>query len=235
MKKDNKIKFINKSRKNHGDKYDYSLVNYKNNKTKVQIIYPEHGVFHIRPDMHIGSKQGCRKCHDDKLRLDKKTFIKRARNIHRNRYDYFLLNYKNNRTKIKINCPKHGEFEKNIQNHLNGSGCPKCKNKSIGEEKIEKYLNENNILYQYNYRFENCKNKLPLPFDFYLKEKNICIEFDGIQHFKSSKLFGGEEKLQKRKENDKIKNEFCKKNSIKLLRINYKQIKYINKILKNNI
>jgi very-short-patch-repair endonuclease len=71
------------------------------------------------------------------------------------------------------------------------------------------------------YKFNDCRNILPLPFDFYLKNLNLLIEYDGRQHFEAVDLFGGEEGLKKRKINDNIKNEYCKKNRISLLRISY--------------
>lgn len=72
-----------------------------------------------------------------------------------------------------------------------------------------------------------------LPFDFYIPEKNMCIEFNGIQHYEPSIFFGGEESYKKRKNNDKIKQKFCKKNKIILKIINYKDNieKKLNKIL----
>ena len=71
--------------------------------------------------------------------------------------------------------------------------------------------------------FEGCKYKYVLPFDFYLTELNICIEYDGIQHFLPIEIWGGEETLIEQQKKDKIKNQFCKDNKIKLIRINYKQ------------
>ena len=80
-------------------------------------------------------------------------------------------------------------------------------------------------------KFNNCRNKLPLPFDFYLPNYNICIEFDGIQHFKSNFYWGGDKQFLKTSENDKIKNNFCKRNNIKLERISYKKFNQIEKII----
>lgn len=68
---------------------------------------------------------------------------------------------------------------------------------------------------------KNVEAKLPLPFDFYLPELNICIEYDGEQHFKENRHFGGKEYLEKTKYHDQIKNEYCKNNNIKLIRIKY--------------
>ena len=70
-----------------------------------------------------------------------------------------------------------------------------------------------------------------MPFDFYLPAYNLCIEFDGEQHFKSIKHFGGEKRLSIQKIKDNIKTEYCKNNNIKLLRIPYYDFNNIEKIL----
>ena len=107
-------------------------------------------------------------------------------------------------------------------NILTRGNCPKC-NSSIGEYKICKYLTERNINYILQYRFDDCKNKRLLPFDFYLPDYNVCIEFDGIQHFKPVEYFGGVESLQMTQLNDSIKTKYCKDKNIELLRIKYDQ------------
>jgi len=127
------------------------------------------------------------------------------------------------KTKIKIICPFHGVFEQTPKNHIKGQNCPNCPKKiiSIGEKKISEILRKNNIKYNNQHTFENCRDKRKLPFDFYLPYYNMCIEFDGRQHFESVINFGGEEQLKKTQQNDKIKNKYCKENNIKLLRIKY--------------
>ena len=107
-------------------------------------------------------------------------------------------------------------------NHLNNQGCPICK-ESKGEKEIRNYLKNNNIVFESQKKFNNCRNKNPLPFDFYLPLLNICIEYDGIQHYKSNTFFGGEKGLKQRQINDKIKTQYCKDNDIRLLRIKYNQ------------
>ncbi|MDR1019002.1 MAG: DUF723 domain-containing protein [Lachnospiraceae bacterium] len=104
-----KNEFIYRCLKVHGYKYDYSKVNYIDNRTKVQIICPIHGLFFQRPNNHISQKNGCPKC---KGGIEKTTeeFINKAVSIHKNKYDYSEVKYKNSRTKIKIICPEHGIF-----------------------------------------------------------------------------------------------------------------------------
>ena len=115
--------FIEKARKVHGDKYDYSKVNYINNHTKVCIICSVHGEFWQTPDRHL-SGQGCPRCF--KHVYDVKSFITEAQKIHGDTYDYSKVNYVKSKTKVCIVCPVHGEFWQTPYNHLNGQGCPKC-------------------------------------------------------------------------------------------------------------
>ena len=103
---------------------------------------------------------------------------------------------------------------------MNGAGCPKCMS-SKGEKEIYNFLTNNNILFIQQKRFIDCRNILPLPFDFYLSVYNLCIEFDGQQHFKEVKIFGGKEKFKQTQKHDKIKNDYCSKNNINILRIAY--------------
>ena len=123
---------------------------------------------------------------------------------------------------MKIICPIHGVFEQTPNSHLRGSGCPICKT-SKGELEIQRILYNKNIKYITQYTFDNCKNKRKLPFDFYLPDYNMCIEFDGKQHYETIKYWGGEETLIKTKNNDKIKTNYCKNNNIKLIRIKYNE------------
>lgn len=109
-------------------------------------------------------------------------------------------------------------------------GCPIC-NESKGEKVIRSYLENNRIEFIQEHRFSNCRHKLPLPFDFYIPDYNLCIEFDGRQHFESFDHFGGENELKITQKRDKIKNDYCKDNGINLLRIPYWELDNIEKIL----
>jgi very-short-patch-repair endonuclease len=130
---------------------------------------------------------------------------------------------------VKIICPIHGIFEQKPCNHSAGNGCHKCSNTySQYEEKIEKWLIKNNIKYIREYKFNNCKNKYKLPFDFFLEEKNICIEFDGIYHYKP---LHGEKELKDCIKRDSIKTKFCLDNGIILVRIPYWKKENIESIL----
>lgn len=131
--------------------------------------------------------------------------------------------YVNQDTKIKYVCKVCGHQGESLPNNLlRGGGCPEC-NMSNGEKRVLKYLNDNSIIFDEQYTFKDCRNILPLPFDFYLPDYNACIEYDGEQHFHPVKFFGGEEAFNQLKRNDSIKNQYCKDHNINLCRIKYNQ------------
>ena len=132
MKK-NGIKFIEECKLKYNNKYDYSLVEYKGNAIDVKIICPIHGEFKQTPKNHKNHE--CDKCGtlkmSDKKRTSLKNFIERANKAHNNKYTYENVVYVNNKTKIMITCPIHGDFPKIPKNHLGDktkspSGCGKC-------------------------------------------------------------------------------------------------------------
>ena len=271
-----KEQFIKESNEVHGiGTYDYSLVDYKNNKVKVKIICKEHGIFEKIPKDHIQNKRGCtkclkinkkkdrkftfeeyvniankkhnfkytyveynyktdglikvkcdkheqyvinyknhlkyqcQKCYFEKIgtfnRKSKDMFIKEANKIHEEgRYDYSLSNYKNGTTPIIIICNIcNNKFKQIPKNHIKGAKCTFC-NESNGEKAIEEYFLKENINYKKQYFFNDCRNKNPLRFDFYLPDYNLCIEFDGIQHYDESSIFWSETAQR----NDLIKNNY---------------------------
>lgn len=104
---------------------------------------------------------------------------------------------------------------------------------SYGEYVVEKNLKESNIFYIKEHIFDTCKNINPLPFDFYLPNENMCIEFDGELHFKPIDIFGGDETFERIKSHDLIKTNWCLNNKVKLIRISYKQTKEIKNIILN--
>lgn len=116
--------FIARAKEIHGDKYDYSEVEYVNYKTKVKIICPIHGEFWQTPREHLNGN-GCQKC-SGVQRMNTDLFIQRAIEVHGDTYDYSKVKYTNNRTKVCIICPVHGEFWQSPDSHLLGCGCPKC-------------------------------------------------------------------------------------------------------------
>jgi len=129
--------FIVKAEAKHGDTYDYSKVDYKNNETKVIIICRKHGEFLQSPAAHLVGG-GCSLCGDERVskihRSNTKEFIAKAKAIHGDKYDYTKVDYMNNYTKVIIICSLHGEFEQVPQYHLDGCGCPDCKGLRISEK-----------------------------------------------------------------------------------------------------
>jgi Family of unknown function (DUF5889)/Protein of unknown function (DUF723) len=216
-------KFISTYELIYGDKYDYSRVSYRRSDEKIELICKKHGNFFIRASHHIEGK-GCKKCsYESVSEKNKQTiddFINVSKRIHGNFYDYSLVNYINNKIKVKIICPTHGCFEQTPHSHKMGYGCPEC-NITIGERKVSVALQNLQIRYDFQKTFDDCVYDQKLKFDFYLPDYSICIEFDGIQHFESIEYFGGVDEFTKRKERDIVKNKYCEKNNIHLLRIPY--------------
>ena len=130
--------FIEKARAVHGDKYDYSQVEYVGNKKKVIITCPDHGEFEQSPDKHLMGR-GCVECAGLR-RSTTSEFIKKAKIAHGDRYDYSKVTYVNNHTKVKIICHEHGVFEQKPNGHLGGKGCLDCSGskKSTTGEFIQK-------------------------------------------------------------------------------------------------
>lgn len=151
--------FINRVNVIHGDRYDYSKVEYTNAKMKVCIICKTHGEFWQTPCGHSGG-QGCPKCANIKNRNKQKSttedFIKKAKLVHGDKYDYSKTIYVRSIEKVKIICPVHGEFEQTAAGHL-CSGCIKCsydernlKNRYTQEEIIEKFKSIHGDKYNYD-------------------------------------------------------------------------------------
>ena len=200
----------------HGDKYDYSKVNYKGNKVKVEIICEKHGPFYQTPNNHMKG-QDCKDC----TKITTEEFIKRSIDIHKNKYNYDLVDYINMNIKVKIFCSKHGVYEQKPHSHLYGVGCPTCQ-ESKGEREIRNELDRLGIDYIYQHSFKNCFFKNKLKFDFYIPKLNTCVEYDGEQHFKPIEFYGGISNFIKQKERDLVKERYCSDYNIKLIRISYK-------------
>ena len=154
-------KIIEKFKSIHGDKYDYSKVDFVKTTTKVCIICPEHGEFWQEPHAHLKG-QGCPKCGVDKRSKSKTTtnenFIKKAKEIHGDKYDYSKTNYINNKTKIVIICPIHGEIEITPNAHISEKrGCPKCGNTLKGANfkmSIERFIEKAQKIHGNSYSYE---------------------------------------------------------------------------------
>jgi len=116
--------FIKKSRLVHGNLYDYSLTDYIDTRTKVKIFCKDHGLFEQVANSHLSGK-GCPKCSPVSL-SNTSDFIRKARLVHGDKYDYSSVNYEYARRKVLITCKTHGTFLQNASSHLTGVGCPSC-------------------------------------------------------------------------------------------------------------
>jgi very-short-patch-repair endonuclease len=233
--------FIEKSKAIHADLYDYSNCTYINKRIKVNISCRLHGLFSIWAMNHLNGS-GCLLCKRENKRTPQNEFIKQVNIIHNFKYDYSKVIYKNNRTKIVIICPEHGEFQQTPDSHLTQkSGCPKCQ-ESKGEKAVRIWLRDNNFKFEeqktYIDLYHKDKSKL-LRFDFYLPDYNLLIEFDGTQHYCPSYPKNNKEKaitlFETVKQRDEIKNQYCINNKIKLLRIPYWKIKSVDKVLEREL
>lgn len=127
------VEWIILARGVHGDKYDYSKVNYKDQYTDVEVICPEHDSFWIQPKRHIASnpsKRGeCPICKPGRRVINTSVFIEDAMEFHGDKYDYSKVEYKNNHTKCEIICPEpgHGSFHLSYRSHIKSrTGCGIC-------------------------------------------------------------------------------------------------------------
>lgn len=118
--------FITKAKSVHGDTYDYSKVNYIQNKRSVTIVCKIHGEFQQIPHMHTQGS-GCVKCRDESLTDTTETFILKAREVHGTTYSYDNVSYSKSWNKVLITCPNCGDFEQTPNNHLSGKGCRTCR------------------------------------------------------------------------------------------------------------
>lgn len=131
---DTRDSFISKARKAHGEKYDYSFVEYKGSDIPVRIICPIHGEFCQTPHTHVGGK-GCPICgrikSDENRKKGLQYFLDQAHAVHGDKYDYSKVDLKTRKEKVCIICQIHGEFWQEPYNHtVQGQGCPQCARES---------------------------------------------------------------------------------------------------------
>lgn len=153
--------FIAKAKEKHGNKYDYSKVNYINAHTKVCIICPEHGEFYQSPDAHLRG-QGCPICGAITRSLKNKKsfeyFLSKSKEVHGNKYLYDESSFVGMCSKVRIICPEHGEFWQLPSNHMKGCGCPLCGQKSSADTKRsskEEFVFKSNIIHYHKYDYSN--------------------------------------------------------------------------------
>jgi len=181
---------------------------------------------------HIQGKD-CKDCSNAHKPLEYRlnSAINKSKSTHNNKYDYSRVHedFKDQTSKVLIGCPEHGFFKQKMNNHTQGKGCPVC-----SYSHMERVMANN--LIKHGMKFEpqktfsglfGCGGGL-LMFDFYLPEHNTIIECDGIQHHKHVEwMVGNISNFHKLQEHDKRKNEYCKDNGIKLIRLTVKDFKNI--------
>ena len=216
------------------EKEGYTVVgDYYNARTPIKYICPNGHKNECSYDNWMKGNR-CPECHKNIWNIEKarKYFIK---------YGYELLEkeYINSNTLMKVKCPKGHITHKTMTNFYVGHRCNLCNNHK-SEKVIGDILNGLNIEFEREYRFKECKDVKPLPFDYYISSLNVCIEYDGEQHFKPIDFTGqGEEVAIKRfksqQKRDEIKTKFCKDNDIKLIRIPYWKFDDAENIIKQNL
>lgn len=222
-----------------GYKFDFSLAQFNGRKTDVEIICKKCGShFWKSPEKLLEAVRHrknheplCPYCESPVSNWNTESFIEWMKSIWGDKYDYSKVVYINAKTKIELICPEHGSFLKipnDIICHKHQENiCPRC-NISEGEIKTEIFLKDNNIKYKPQKVFKDLriinpaiKVPHPLKFDFYLKEYNLCIEYQGPQHYMPIEKFGGEDAFKKQQKRDEEKRKYCKLNKISLLEIKY--------------
>ena len=217
---------------------DYTLLstNYANSQTKLKWKCGKGHVFEmVWGDFKSGKR--CSKC-SGKYRRTNDEFINEVYELVGNEYA-FLGEFKSVDSKIKVVHRKcNHAYEVTPYKFINaGQRCPRC-NESRGERSISDFLLLNDIDFEREYSFDDCKLELPLRFDFAIFDSNnlkMLIEFDGRQHFEAEDFYGGEEELKIVKKRDRIKNDYTKNKNIKLLRIPYTEYDNIEEILTTHL
>jgi predicted Zn-ribbon and HTH transcriptional regulator len=217
----------------YGDEYEV-LGDYKGIKEKILVRHNVCGREYYKSPIAL-LRRNCKVCSDISQMRTPDQFLKEVFDLVGNEYSV-LEDYTGIFNKIEM---KHNicgyVWKANPHKFINGGRrCPRC-NSSKGEVAIAKYLEDNNFKYIHQGKFEDCRNERALPFDFNVLDLNgnlkFLIEFDGIQHFESLEIWGGLESFKYRKVCDQIKNDYCIKNKIPLLRIKYTALGIIDEIL----
>ncbi|MDG0032905.1 hypothetical protein MMB68_25480 [Priestia sp. Y58] len=219
-------------------KKEYSVMGtYKGIYTKIKMRHNKCGHNYLVSPSDFQRGRRCPNCFQNKKKTSD-LFKKQVFDLVENEYEV-IEEYISTNSKIKMKHNKCGfEYKVKPAHFLySGSRCPRCIF-SKGERTIENWLETNNIEYETQYKFDDCKHKLKLPFDFAIFRHNeliMLVEYDGKQHYKPIKRFGGEEGFKLVQERDNVKNKYCLQNNIPLLRIPYWEFDNINKLLRKAI
>ncbi len=232
FKEKEKKSFINIIKLESNDEFEI-ISEYKSKLQPVLIKHNRCGrIWGVLPKKFIYDIR-CSECNSKKQKKTHEEFVKEVFDIYKNEYTV-VGTYISNRKKVLIKHNKCGhKWLINPRNFtINKRGCPKCK-MSKGEMLIENILNKYGIIPERQFTFTNCKDKKMLPFDF--KVGNILIEYDGELHYTEGRHSKNKEIMRKKllstQNHDNIKNNYCIKNNIPLVRIPYWQFDNIEYIL----
>ena len=204
---------------------------YTNLTTRMKCICVKHNYPTSKSMQEILKGQGCYYCGCKKLSDQSFLTLEEYQNkVSLKNENIKVLEYNGSHNDAKFECLLCGHIWNSNSQSIRQ--CPNCMNYYTGEKKISEFLNSINIPYIAQYRFDDCKDKRSLPFDFYLYENNICIEFDGLQHYEQR---NGWTDLGLIQYHDKIKNNYCKMHDIRLIRIPYWEQQNIENILFNKL
>ena len=229
-----KDKFIEKAREIHGDKYDYSKVNYINNSTKVCIIChekdengKEHGEFWQTPTAHLDKKQGCPRCTNNH-RYTTQEFLENLPDWIKERYDFSEFEYVSTHKKSTLICPEHGKFLISPHNIRKGIGCPSCSESKI-ERELSLFLEEYKAKYVREYKEDGFGKQT---IDFFLPDFRVAIECQGIQHFQPTDFAGrgkewAEQEYKHNIELDCRKQILCNECDIKLIYFTHEDVEHL--------
>ncbi|MDB0013213.1 hypothetical protein N9F22_00040 [Alphaproteobacteria bacterium] len=220
----------------HGEEFDYDFTNFETIRDKIKIKCPMHDWYEQVASDHL-HYPGCPACKAETLSKIKSRqlsdFLKDARAIHGDKYDYSLCKgdevgrlIKSTDGKITLICPQHGQFEIDPTQHIHSkNGCSRCV-ESAGEALISTVLSELQLEFEAQWKNHNLRDKRKLRFDFYVEEYRWAIEFNGKQHYEPIAFFDdnfgdGEIAFRNRVRRDKMKAKYCLENQISLSVIKY--------------
>jgi very-short-patch-repair endonuclease len=214
--------FVSRARIVHAGKGFTYPERYSRTDRKISIRCPKHGMFRQTPNNHLHG-YGCALCQAEassrRQRIGHEAFVAKALKVHGRKYRY-PDKYQTAVVPITIICPKHGPFRQIPNSHLSGNGCPGC-NESSGERAVAQALKSLKIPFTRQKGFPGLRDNKPLRFDFFLHEMRTLIEFDGIQHFQSIELWGGDAAYAQTLRKDRIKTKWAELNGYNLIRIPY--------------
>lgn len=216
---------------------DFSDSEYVNACTKIKYRCSFHGEMEALPDSISRSSTGCRLCGIEaagESRLKQTSaYIEEAKGAWGCDFDYSKTVYTSHNDLVTVKCNQcQREFQVTALKHLQRGNCKYC-NESSGEAAVRRFLETNNIEFNKEHKFEDCVNIKPLKFDFYIAERNLIVEYDGIQHYEEVDIFGGKAALEYTQKNDEIKNTYAADKGINLIRVKYDED--IDKVLNQKL